>query len=92
MSDLFDTLHALVDDPLEAWPLPPEEVRRRGDRMRRRRIALQAVALTTVVAMIVTAVTLLVFDAKARSGAAPATSDGFVLTYRYPTIDRGITR
>jgi hypothetical protein len=56
MSDLFDTLHLLVD-VLEPAPLPPQEVRRRGDRMRRRRTARQALVATTVVAILVWAAT-----------------------------------
>ena len=91
MSDLFDTLHTLVDDPFDVRPLPPGEVRRRGDRMRRRRIALQAVALTTVMAMIVTVATLLLSDARSSSGVAPSNADRIVVTYTgYQPSDRGI--
>ena len=60
MSDLFDTLHTLVADDLDLPPVPPTEIRRRGDQMRRRRIALQALVTSTVVAMVLWALLYLI--------------------------------
>ena len=51
MSDLFDPLRSLTDDPVQAPPAA--EVRRRGDRIRRRRTALQSLGAACVVAVLV---------------------------------------
>jgi hypothetical protein len=63
LSDFFDTMHTLVAE-LDVEPalpsVPPEEIRRRGDRLRRRRIALQAFLSATVVAMTVWGLALLI--------------------------------
>ncbi|HSV39922.1 MAG TPA: hypothetical protein VLI04_14285 [Nocardioidaceae bacterium] len=72
MADLFDTLHALVDD-LDAPPLAAAEVRRRGDRIRRRRIALQALATATVVAIVVWGLVVLLGDTTAPHASPPET-------------------
>lgn len=72
MADLFDTLQTLVDD-LDLPPMAAAEVRRRGDRIRRRRIALQAIATATVVAIVVWGVTVLLSDTTASGAAPPAT-------------------
>ena len=50
MRDPFDDLKGL--EGLSRPPLPAEEVRRRGDRLRRRRTALQAVGAAAAVALI----------------------------------------
>lgn len=50
MSDLFDPLRDL--DDLSSPPLPASEVRRRGDRMRRRRHALQALGGAAAVVLV----------------------------------------
>jgi hypothetical protein len=52
MSDFFETLHTLVlVDDLDLPPVPASEIRRRGDRLRRRRVALQALVAASVVAV-----------------------------------------
>ena len=60
MSDLYDTLHWLVYD-VDTAPLPVEEVRRRGDQLRRRRIAVEAFLATTVVAVVAWVLAYLLF-------------------------------
>jgi hypothetical protein len=72
MSDLFDTLHVLVNDD-DAPPVPPAEIRRRGDRMRRRRIALQAVALSAVAAVIAVAIAIAFGGSGAEAATQPST-------------------
>lgn len=52
MSDLFEPLRGLAEEP--ARPLPPDEVRRRGDGLRRRRTALQSLAAACAVAVVAT--------------------------------------
>lgn len=52
MPDLFDALKG-TPDPLGRPPLPADEVRRRGDRMRRRRTAGSAVGAALAVALVV---------------------------------------
>ena len=52
MADLFEPLRDTRDQPLTP-PLPPEEVRRRGDRLRRRRTALAAAGATLGVVVVV---------------------------------------
>lgn len=51
MRDPFEELKHLTGD--SSLPLPPAEVRRRGDRMRRRRHVLQTVAAAAAVAVVV---------------------------------------
>ena len=50
MSDLFDPLRDVTREPVS--PLPPSEVRRRGDRMRHRRNAVQALGAACAVAVV----------------------------------------
>mgnify|MGYP006196505935 CR=1 FL=1 len=52
MPDLFDALRG-APDQLVRPPLPAEEVRRRGDRMRRRRTLGAAAGATLAVALVV---------------------------------------
>ena len=53
MSDFFETLHTLVlVEDLDLPPVPASEIRRRGDQLRRRRIALQALVAASVVAVV----------------------------------------
>jgi len=53
VSDLFDTFHTLVlVEELDLTLVPAAEIRLRGDRMRRRRIALQALVAASVVAVV----------------------------------------
>jgi hypothetical protein len=74
MSDLFDPLRGLTDDPVTAAP-PPDEIRRRGDRMRRRRTAIQVLGTAAAVAMVAVGV-VTVQDLRTDSGRElpPATS------------------
>jgi hypothetical protein len=50
MSDLFDPLRSLEHEPVS--PLPPSEVRRRGDRRRRRTTAAQLLGGAVAVALV----------------------------------------
>lgn len=53
MSDFFETLHTLVlVEDLDLPPVPAAEIRRRGDRMRRRRIAVRGLVAASVVAVL----------------------------------------
>lgn len=52
MSDPFEELKNLGNEGPPAHPLPAAEVRRRGDRMRRRRTALSVAGATVAVALI----------------------------------------
>lgn len=52
MPDLFDPWRGAPDQPVRP-PLPPEEVRRRGDRLRRRRTVTAATGATLAVALVV---------------------------------------
>lgn len=52
MADLFDTLRDSADDPTSVPP--PEQIRRRGDLLRRRRTALRAGAAAVAVAAVAT--------------------------------------
>ena len=61
MSDLFDALHTLViDDDLDLPPIPAAEIRARGDRLRRRRVALQALVTASVIAIVLWTVLYLI--------------------------------
>jgi hypothetical protein len=87
--DLFDSLKQLDHDP-SVQPLPAAEVRRRGDRMRRRRGALEALTALAVVAVVVAGSALV--EGRSGSGhagpatqgptqsAAPTTPDAVALT------------
>lgn len=73
MSDPFETLKNLADEP--AGPaLPAAEVRRRGDRARRRRIAVRAVGAACAVAVITTGGIALGGDPPGPAPAPPVTS------------------
>lgn len=52
MSDPIDELRKLADSGLPGAPLPPREVRRLGDRMRRRRHALTAIGAGVAVVVV----------------------------------------
>jgi hypothetical protein len=91
MPDLFDPLRDLED--LSSAPLPASEVRRRGDRLRRRRHALQALGGAAAVVLVASGVALttgLLDDGNPTEVAAPAPEDGWLteIPTHYP-IDRG---
>ncbi|HET7735222.1 MAG TPA: hypothetical protein VFK52_04570 [Nocardioidaceae bacterium] len=53
MSDFFETMHTLVlVEDLDLPTVPASEIRRRGDQLRRRRIALQTLVAASVVAVV----------------------------------------
>ena len=52
MRDPFDELRTTMDQPTSLSPLPASEVRRRGDRMRRRRTTLGAIGAAAAIAVI----------------------------------------
>ncbi|HSV39924.1 MAG TPA: sensor domain-containing protein, partial [Nocardioidaceae bacterium] len=92
MPDLFDPLRNLDDLPVH--PLPPDQVRRQGDRMRRRRHALQALGAAAAVAVVAsgTALGLSSLDDPTKSDGTPvsAPEDGWLteIPTHYP-LDRG---
>jgi hypothetical protein len=91
--DLFDPLRNLDDVPMS--PLPASEVRRRGDRMRRRRHGLQALGTAAGVGVIASgaALAMTAFDNPTREDAtsvAAAPEGGWL--HEIPThyaLDRG---
>ena len=83
MPDLFDSLKQLDHDP-SVQPLPAAEVRRRGDRMRRRRGAVEALAALAVVA-VVGAGAVLVDGGPDGGHAGPATQDPMQSAVPEPT-------
>jgi hypothetical protein len=71
MSDLFEPLRTPTGDPTH--PLPPEEVRRRGDRLRRRRTVAGSLAAAAAVAVVVAGGALLTgLPGSERSAGDPA--------------------
>jgi hypothetical protein len=81
MRDPFDDLKNLSRD-LDTRPLPPAEVRRRGNRMRRRRTAFQAVGAAAAVAVIASGGAFVTGEL---TGAAP--EHGFATQAPTPTAD-----
>jgi hypothetical protein len=73
VSDYFDTLHLLVLDDLDAPPLPPAEVRRLGDQLRHRRIAVQAIAVTVATALVALLVATALGESHTTAGPIPGT-------------------
>lgn len=71
MADLFEPLRDTRDQPLTP-PLPAEEVRRRGDRLRRRRTALAAAGATLGAVVVVGGGLALGGGLPSASGPAPA--------------------
>jgi len=59
MSDPIEQLQSLTQQGVDVTPLPPSEVRRRGDRLRRRNQALAAVGGVAAIALIATPIALL---------------------------------
>ena len=88
MPEPFDTLTRLAEDG-GAPGLPPAEVRRRGDRLRRRRTALQAVVATAAIAVVVGAGATLTGGSDRRGDPAPATQPTRT-GQAAPTIPAGI--
>jgi hypothetical protein len=91
MPDLFDPLRNL-DDDVPMSPLPSPEVRRRGDRMRRRRHRLQALGGAAAVAVIASGTTLFLntLDTPEHAPVAQTPQDGWLT--EIPThyaLDRG---
>lgn len=71
MSDPFDELRRLSEQGLDVNPIPASEVRRRGDRLRRRNHALAAVAGVAAIALIAVPLSL-VANGSDRSTPEPA--------------------
>ncbi|HEU4811412.1 MAG TPA: hypothetical protein VFT00_04670 [Nocardioides sp.] len=71
MSDPFDELRRLSEQGLDVNPIPASEVRRRGDRLRRRNHALAAVAGVAAIALIAVPLSL-VANGNDRSAPDPA--------------------
>jgi len=59
MSDPIEQLQSLTQQGVDVTPLPPSEVRRRGDRLRRRNQALAAAGGVAAIALIATPIALL---------------------------------
>jgi hypothetical protein len=88
--DSLDTLSRLADGGA-APGLPAAEVRRRGDRLRRRRTALQAVGATAAIAVVMGAGATLTgaFDRQAGPAPAPATRPPTTAPTALPAIPAG---
>lgn len=80
MRDPFDDLRGL--EGTSRPPLPPSEVRRRGDRLRRRRTALQVVVAAAAVAVIASGGVLVTGD---RTGTGPPPPPATQLPQPRPT-------